>query len=113
MTPEAQLTAGYGKCCALNLVINSTMEKELANHIREMDNRYYGLSAAKCMVLAYEYATMNDVKVPDSWEHNKSAGIYEKICLLSKQLHLEFHDIYKVIIILHIFSFLLKYLPQS
>ncbi|QQP35452.1 Uncharacterized protein FKW44_023684, partial [Caligus rogercresseyi] len=70
MNAEQREAAGYSQCSALNLVIPTTLETALANHVKDMDNRYHGLTAQKCMTLAYEFATANGIKVPAAWTNN-------------------------------------------
>lgn len=74
MTPQERLASGYEQCRNLNLTIPLFMEKALANHIKDLDNRYHGLNPSKCMELAYEFAKQNDISMPDSWTTNSSAG---------------------------------------
>lgn len=80
MTPEERLASGYEQCKNLNLTIPPFMEKSLADHIKDLDNRYHGLTPSKCMELAYEFAKHNEISMPDSWTANSSAG--KKISLL-------------------------------
>lgn len=49
-------------------------ETELSNHIKDLDNRFHGISSEKVCQLAYEYASLNDVSTPKSWTLNKKAG---------------------------------------
>lgn len=80
MTAQERLTSwGYQQCRNLNLTIPPFMEKALADHIRDLDNRYHGLTPSKCRALAYEFAMHNNISMPESWTTNSSAG---KIILL-------------------------------
>uniref|UniRef100_A0A8C6SD43 HTH psq-type domain-containing protein n=1 Tax=Neogobius melanostomus TaxID=47308 RepID=A0A8C6SD43_9GOBI len=49
--------------------------KTLAEHIRELDHQFHGLTARKCRALAYEFARRNHLeKTPKGWEENRMAG---------------------------------------
>lgn len=74
LSPDDRASMGYAGCSTKNLVIPPAMEAALANHIKDMDNRYHGLSVAKCSSLAYEFAVLNGIKVPGAWTENGSAG---------------------------------------
>lgn len=56
---EERKTFGYTKCRSTNLVFTPELEILLANHVKDLDNRYHGLTAKKCMELAWEFATQN------------------------------------------------------
>lgn len=47
---------GYTKCSAVKKVMTVTQEKELAEHIKLLDSKFYGLCKAKSLKLAYDYA---------------------------------------------------------
>jgi hypothetical protein len=42
-------------------VFSPAMEEELATHVRELDKRFYGLTMKDVMVLAYQYAEINNL----------------------------------------------------
>ncbi|KAJ8050052.1 hypothetical protein HOLleu_03095 [Holothuria leucospilota] len=65
---------GYANCKLSNLIFTSEMEADLAMHIKDLAARYHGLSKDKCRALIYEYATRNNVKVPENWSVKKKAG---------------------------------------
>ena len=50
------------------------MEQDLGNHVKMLSGMFYGLSLDKCCVLAYEFASQNQLKMAKSWEENKKAG---------------------------------------
>ena len=57
-------------------------EQELAQHIRDLDDRFHGLNPVKCRELAYEYAQRNKdcgINIPPSWVENKLAGKLQMI----------------------------------
>ena len=55
-------------------VFTNQMETDLAEHCIEMVQRYHGLTIDKVKQVAYEFATRNNIAVPESWEKNKRAG---------------------------------------
>ncbi|XP_067944474.1 uncharacterized protein [Watersipora subatra] len=67
---------GYVRCKTVKMVFSEAMEQTLATHLKDLDSRFHGLTPVKCRELAYEYAINNrtEVKVPESWHTNKSAG---------------------------------------
>ena len=71
-----KLGEGYTHCKTVKMVFSDTMELNLANHLKELDLRFYGLTPVKCRELAYEYAKSNreEVTMPESWKTNKTAG---------------------------------------
>ena len=73
---EAERKAfGYSKCKSANLVFTSEFEEMLASHVKDLDNRYHGITPTKCMQLAYEFAQLNGVTgIPKNWMDNKAAG---------------------------------------
>ena len=42
---------------------------------RSVVDQYYGLSVVKCRYLAYEFATKNNVNMPDNWAREGKAGV--------------------------------------
>ena len=38
-------------------------------------DQYYGLNVVKCPCLAYEFATKNNVNMPDNWARDGKAGV--------------------------------------
>lgn len=66
----------YKKCSDVKMVFTHEMEAELAQHLRNLDNRFHGLTPIKCRELAFEYANKNKthLSIPPSWIKNKAAG---------------------------------------
>ena len=68
-------SAGYEYLSRLKSVFNDRQESDLAEHLKALCNRYYGLSVVKCRCLAYEFATKNNVNMPDNWARDGKAGV--------------------------------------
>lgn len=66
----------YKKCGEVKMIFPKQMETQLAQHLRNLDSRFYGLTPIKCRELAFEYANQNKAQltVPTSWIQNKAAG---------------------------------------
>lgn len=73
-TPEKAKIGAYKGVSAARSVFTSPQSKELADHIAAIDNVFHGLSARQTRELAYQYASRNNVTIPNSWETNKMAG---------------------------------------
>lgn len=73
-TPEKVKIGTYKGVSAASSVFTSRQGKELADHIAAVDNVVHGLSARQTRELAYQYASRNNIKTPNSWETNKIAG---------------------------------------
>lgn len=73
-TEDERNAFGYSKCVSANMVFTAELEEMLASHVKDLDNRYHGITPTKCMELAYEFAHQNDVIIPKSWVANKAAG---------------------------------------
>ena len=65
---------GYEKCSSARQILTKAQEKELADHVRALDNRFYGLSTDQLKRLAYDYSNVNGIRMPDSWTRDKHAG---------------------------------------
>lgn len=65
---------GKTKLSEMKLVFTSEQESALAAHIRQLDDRFYGLSTDKVRELASRYAAANKVAVPSNWEKDGLAG---------------------------------------
>ena len=61
------------------VVFTIEQEHELATHIRDLDNRFYGLSTMQVCKLAYEYGTQNNINLPHNWERDCKAGGLRKV----------------------------------
>ena len=68
-------SAGYEYLSRLKSVFNDRQESDLAEHIKALCNQYYGFSVVKCRCLAYEFATKNNVNMPDNWARDGKAGV--------------------------------------
>ena len=68
---DPQVSMGYA---SHRRVFTDKMETDLAKNCIEMVRRYHGLTHDKVMQVAYEFASRNNIAVPESWEKNKSAG---------------------------------------
>ena len=65
---------GYGALKEKKRIFQEPIEKELADNVKELLKRFYGITAAKYRQLAYELAKKNNIAAPVSWEENKLAG---------------------------------------
>ena len=61
---------GYDRLRQLHQVFTSDQEKELSDHIKDMDDRFHGLRADQCRKLAYEFGPVNNVAAPKNWDIN-------------------------------------------
>ncbi len=68
-------SAGYEYLSRLKRIFNDRQENDLAEHIKALCDQYYGLSVVKCRCLAYEFATKNNVTMPDNWVRDGKAGV--------------------------------------
>lgn len=50
-------------------------EEALRDYYKKCALMFYGLTTRDCRQIAYEMAKMNNVRIPESWEANKIAGI--------------------------------------
>ena len=50
------------------------VENDLAQHIKELSDRFHGLSVTKFRAIAYEYAKSNCIPIPESWDREEKAG---------------------------------------
>ena len=50
------------------------MGSDLATHIIDLSECFHGLTSEKVKELAYEFAMVNKINIPDSWKTNKKAG---------------------------------------
>ncbi|CAF4919368.1 unnamed protein product [Pieris macdunnoughi] len=57
-----------------SLIFTIEEEKALVDYVLTCSKMNYGLTRQAAMKLAYEYATINSKKVPDSWTSNNCAG---------------------------------------
>ena len=65
---------GYRNVSDAKRIFATKQEVELSSHAKELANQFHGLSAAKLQALAYEFATQNGMKIPQSWHSKKQAG---------------------------------------
>ncbi|XP_044761957.1 uncharacterized protein LOC123319163 [Coccinella septempunctata] len=57
------------------LVFTKDQESILAEYLKTCAKMYYGKTTRNTRELAYEMATLNGIRVPESWHKNKSAGL--------------------------------------
>ena len=55
-------------------VFTAAMETDLAQHLMDLCNRFYGLTPSKVRSLAWEYASKNNIKRPQNWVTEKMSG---------------------------------------
>lgn len=55
-------------------VFTTAEEKLLVNYLLTCSKMHYGLTRKQAMQLAFEYATVNSKKFPESWAKNNAAG---------------------------------------
>ena len=68
---EDNATMGYS---SHRKVFTAKMESDLAQHLIGVCNRFYGLTPGKVRTLAWEYATKNNVEMPETWNAEKRSG---------------------------------------
>lgn len=59
---------------AVNKIFSTEQENILARYMVKCSQMFYGLPLIECRKLAYELATTNHLKIPETWETNKMAG---------------------------------------
>ena len=59
---------------ATHQVFSEGQELELTKHIKDLDNRFYGLSLDQVRQLAYEYGSRNGLAPPENWRKDQKAG---------------------------------------
>lgn len=67
-------SASFGYNTEKKMVFSPALEKLLVEYVLEASAIYYGLTMKELRSLAYEFATKNKLKFPQSWEDNKMAG---------------------------------------
>ena len=65
---------GYKAITDRNKIFTEEIENDLASHVKDLSERFYGLSSIKCRQFAFELAQNNNIPVPDSWTSNKLEG---------------------------------------
>lgn len=55
---------GYKAVAEKQSALPSDLEKDLADHVKQLADMFHGLSLDKCCKLAYELAISNKIKVP-------------------------------------------------
>lgn len=68
-------SAVYSSKYTVAQVFSKAHENELVKYIKTCSNMNYGLTYKNIRVLAYDYASLLKLKIPDQWETNKQAGI--------------------------------------
>ena len=72
---------GYGNVANKQRVFSVELEAELASHVKNLANRFHGLTNAKFQKFAYEFAVANNVSAPLSGVKNKEAGKFGLLCI--------------------------------
>ena len=65
---------GYRNAANKQNVVLIELEAELASHVKNLANKFHGLTHAKFRKLAYKFAVANNVSMPVSWVKNEEAG---------------------------------------
>ena len=65
---------GYEGVGKAQQILTPDMDVDLAKHVMDLADMFYGLTPDKLRSLAYEFATLNNVKMPDSWERDNQAS---------------------------------------
>ena len=71
---QRQQGTGYAAVVLRQLVFSPNMEKDLADHVKQLADMFHGLSVNRCCSLAYEFAKRNNLDVPISWDRDQVAG---------------------------------------
>ena len=56
-------------------VFSGEMEQMLVKYIKQASKIYYGVSLKELRMFAYQLATANDLRIPESWNDNKEAEL--------------------------------------
>jgi hypothetical protein len=70
--PDA--VTGYKAIARKQAVFSPEMENDLAHHIKLLADMFHGLSLQKCCILAYEFASRNNLQMPTNWIKDGKAG---------------------------------------
>ena len=65
---QRQQGTDYAAVVLRQLVFSPNMEKDLADHVKQLADMFHGLSVNRCCSLAYEFAKRNNLDVPLSWD---------------------------------------------
>ena len=71
---SADAIVGYKAVAQKQSIFPPNMEEDLASHVKLLADMFHGLSLQKCCILAYEFASRNGLRMPDSWNTNGKAG---------------------------------------
>uniref|UniRef100_A0A6P7F2K4 Uncharacterized protein LOC114325922 n=1 Tax=Diabrotica virgifera virgifera TaxID=50390 RepID=A0A6P7F2K4_DIAVI len=55
-------------------IFSEEQETLLANYLKQASDIYYGLTPKQLRKFAFQYASANHLRVPDSWTNNKMAS---------------------------------------
>ena len=55
-------------------VFTQAQEQDLCSHVKELADKFYGVTSSTCRSLAWQLADKNDIPIPQSWYQNKIAG---------------------------------------
>ena len=71
---QRQHGPGYAAVVLRQLVFSPNTEKDLADHLKQLADMFHGLSVNRCCSLVYEFAKINNLDVPISWDRDQVAG---------------------------------------
>ena len=71
---DNDITTGYNRLSECKRIFPLQVESELAQHIKELSDRFHGLSVEKCRALAYEFAQSNGIPISKNLDREKKAG---------------------------------------
>lgn len=76
MQVEGMVTqrTGYAAIADKQRVFSLSVEKDLAEQLIALADRFYGVSVEQCRKMAYEMARSNKITVPANWSEDKMAG---------------------------------------
>ncbi|XP_038130121.1 uncharacterized protein zgc:113274 [Cyprinodon tularosa] len=66
--------AGYSGTAEARRVFSEEMEKDLADHIKQLADQFHGLKPKKCRELSLELAIRNNIPIPSNWREKGLAG---------------------------------------
>ena len=69
-----QQVFGYAAISKRHSVFSCEMEKDFADHVKTLADQFHGLSLEKCRALAYEFAVINKLTIPNNWTRDRKAG---------------------------------------
>jgi len=87
MQPFKEKNVGYSNCSLKATIFSASMELELANYVKNLDDHFHGLTPMKVRDLAYEFAKANNITLPTSWTLNNTILILYVVLQLADRIN--------------------------